>query len=91
MAQRSVEPRGPEPIYEEAPAPDFDYSTPEAQAALQGVSELILEIRTELARRYERKVRLYERTLGLAVVPVLAGRVAIRLARRLGLHWSAIG
>lgn len=70
---------------------EFDYSTPEAQAALQGVSRLILEIRDEYAEPIvyvtdpssERKLRLYERTLGLAVVPVLIRRAVVRLLQRL--------
>ena len=66
-------------------SPDFDYSTPEAQAALQGVTALILEIRESQAEQTAsilRKLALYERTLGLAVVPVLARRAVIVLARR---------
>jgi hypothetical protein len=59
-------------------SPDFDYSTPEAQAALEGVTELILEIRDEAYQL----VRLYERTLGLAVIPVLAARAARRVLKR---------
>jgi len=76
----------------------FDYSTPEAVAALKGVSDLMIDVRSEmetgalkgvssliLELREEmgvagasepvmRKVRLYERTLGLAVIPVLLRR-----------------
>jgi len=57
---------------------DFDYSTPEAQEALAGVTELILEMHTET----KRKTVLYERTLGLAVIPVLLRRAALILYRR---------
>jgi len=57
---------------------DFDYSTPEAQEALAGVTELILEVHTET----KRKTVLYERTLGLAVIPVLLRRAALILYRR---------
>lgn len=61
------------------PAADFDYSTPEAQAALAGITDLILEMQPEI----DRKTVLYERTLGLAVAPVLARRAAIMLYRRI--------
>lgn len=62
-----------------APSEAFDYSTPEAQAALEGVSDLVLEIRNEIMR----PMRLYERTLGLAVIPVLLRRSALGLYRKL--------
>jgi len=62
---------------------DFDYSTPEAQDALAGVTELVLEIRAEI----EGKTRLYERTLGIAVAPVLIRRAAIVAYRRIR-RWS---
>jgi FkbM family methyltransferase len=64
---------------------DFDYSSPEAQVALEGVSNLILEIRADLApqvRSYERKLRLYERTFGVAVIPVLLRRAMLKLLSR---------
>ena len=61
------------------PESDFDYSTPEAQAALEGVTALILEVESEV----ERTTRLYERTLGLAVIPVLLRRGALVLYRRI--------
>lgn len=57
---------------------DFDYSTPEAQAAMAGITDLIVEMQKEI----DRKTLLYERTLGLAVAPVLARRAAIVLHRR---------
>jgi hypothetical protein len=57
---------------------DFDYSTPEAQAAMVGITSLIRELQGEI----DRKTLLYERTLGLAVAPVLARRAAIVLFRR---------
>ena len=60
---------------------DFDYSTPEAQRALMWASDLVLEIRREYTRSVARKVALYERTLGLAVLPVLLRRRLIVLAR----------
>lgn len=59
-------------------ADDFDYSTTEAQAALAGVTSLIIEMQEEI----DRKTLLYERTLGLAVAPVLARRAALVLFRR---------
>lgn len=59
---------------------DFDFSTPEALAALNGVTELVLEIRQEVSGKLE----LYERTLGLAVIPVLIRRALIILHRKLG-------
>ena len=65
---------------------DFDYSTPEAQAALEGLTELVMDIRHEVELQVElsdRKVRLYERTLGLAVIPVLLRRAVLRRFPRL--------
>lgn len=62
--------------------PDFDYSTPEAQEAMRGVTSLILEIREEVTSPMARRMALYERTLGLAVIPVLLRRAAIMLGRR---------
>ena len=63
---------------------DFDYSTPEAQEALRNVSDLILEIRQEVKdNAVERRVALYERTLGLAVIPVLLRRAVIVLRRKI--------
>lgn len=63
---------------------DFDFSTPEAQAALAYAQGLVLEIRDGLRDRpLERKVALYERSLGLAVVPVLLRRAFYALWWRL--------
>jgi hypothetical protein len=64
---------------------DFDYSTPEAQRALIWAEQLLLEIREQYVKPASRKIALYERTLGLAVVPVLLRRgviVLVREARR---------
>ena len=61
---------------------DFDYSTPEAEAAIRAVSALILEIREDLTGPLARKVALYERTLGLAVIPVLLRRAIIGRRKR---------
>jgi hypothetical protein len=58
---------------------EFDFSTPEGFEALRGLSELVLEIRDEVGGR----MHLYERTLGLAVLPVLARRAAGRVKRRI--------
>lgn len=65
------------------PTSDFDYSSPEAIAAMQAISDLVLEIRAEHTGPITRKIRLYERTLGLAVIPVLLRRAAIMLARKI--------
>jgi len=62
---------------------EFDYSTPEAQKALSAALDLVLEIREEQAGPLARKTALYERTLGLAVIPVLLRRAIIVLARRI--------
>lgn len=62
---------------------DVDVSTPEALEALSVLPELILEIRDEFAGPLARKVALYERTLGLAVVPVLVKRGLILLGWKL--------
>lgn len=60
-------------------ADEFDFSTPEGVAAIRAANELVLEVARPLAR----KVALYERTLGLAVVPVLIRRwMVARLRRR---------
>lgn len=61
---------------------DFDYSTPESQQALEQVTSLILEIREEHNGPMARRVALYERTLGLAVIPVLIRRAIIVLSRK---------
>ncbi|MRR38461.1 hypothetical protein EG829_28200 [bacterium] len=60
------------------PKQDFDYSTPEGQKALEGVLDVILDVRREANRR----AALYERTLGLIVLPVLIRRAAIISWRR---------
>jgi hypothetical protein len=65
---------------------DYDYSTPEAQAALSQVSALVLEIREEHARTLQRKIDVYERTLGLAVIPVLVRRAAIVVRKRISMR-----
>jgi hypothetical protein len=61
----------------------FDYATPEAQEAVRAASQLILEVRENANGPLARKVRLYERTLGIAVIPVLIRRAVLKiLARR---------
>jgi len=65
---------------------DFDYSTPQAEAAIRAANAMVLE----LARPLARKVALYERTLGLAVIPVLLRRAILGWwIRRRGQHLSA--
>jgi len=65
---------------------EFDYSTPEGQRAMTAALGLILEIREDQTGPLARKVALYERTLGLAVIPVLIRRALIRRARGEGLR-----
>ena len=65
---------------------DFDYSTPEAQRALSTVIDQVLVIREQLgdpsqARSVGAYDRAYEWSLGLAVIPVLVGRVVARIVR----------
>lgn len=60
----------------------FDYSTPEAEAAIRAATALVLEIREDQTGPLARKVALYERTLGLAVIPVLLRRAIIAMRRR---------
>jgi hypothetical protein len=64
------------------PDDNFDWSTPEAEAAIRAVAALVLEIREERTGPLARKVALYERTLGLAVIPVLLRRAIIARRRR---------
>ena len=80
----------------EARLDEFDYSTPEARHAMKVALDLVLEIREErdatlrgelesTKRKLEkvsRRLALYERTLGLAVVPVRVKRVLARWVRR---------
>jgi hypothetical protein len=60
---------------------DFDFSTPEGEAAIRAAIALVLEVR-ETETRLAWKVRLYERTLGLAVIPVLVRRTILAVKRR---------
>lgn len=60
---------------------DFDFSTPEGEAAIRAAITLVLEVR-ETESRMARKVRLYERTLGLAVIPVLLRRLVLAVTGR---------
>ncbi|MEW5991780.1 MAG: hypothetical protein AB1736_10625 [Chloroflexota bacterium] len=57
---------------------EFDVSTPEAEEAMRAATALVLEVARPLAR----KVELYERTLGLAVIPVLIRRAILARWRR---------
>lgn len=56
---------------------NFDFSTPEGIEALEFASSLVLELREEV----NHQLRLYERTLGLAVLPMLILRLAKRTRR----------
>lgn len=60
-----------------------DYGSPEARAALEHVTGLVLEVRDEQTGPLNRKIALYERTLGLAVIPTLLQRAVIVLGRKL--------
>jgi hypothetical protein len=61
---------------------DFDFSTPEGEAAIRAAIALVLEVRETEISPLARKVRLYERTMGLAVVPVLLRRTILAAKRR---------
>ena len=61
---------------------DFDFSTPEAEAAIRAAIALVLEVRRTETSPLAWKVRLYERTLGLAVIPMLLGRTIRAVKRR---------
>lgn len=68
---------------------ELDYSTPDAEIALNDVIDQVLAIREELldpskARGIGVYEKAYEWSLGLAVIPVLIGRTLVRLARRSG-------
>lgn len=64
------------------PEDDFDFSTPEGEAAIRAALALVLEVRESEISPLARKVRLYERTLGLAVIPVLLRRSIYAVKRR---------
>ncbi len=66
----------------------FDYSTPEAEEAMRIAIELVLDIREEVTRPLARKIAIYERTLGLAVVPLLLQRAALAILKRRPLRRS---
>jgi hypothetical protein len=61
---------------------DFDFSTPEGEAAIRAAIALVLEVRETETGPLARRVRLYERTLGLAVIPVLLRRAILAVKRR---------
>jgi hypothetical protein len=85
MEQDRSSPGNPNDVGDQA-SQDFDFSTPEAQIALEGVSKLVLEIRDELRQQVdlsERKIRIYERSLGVAVVPALIRRLSRRVISRI--------
>jgi hypothetical protein len=60
---------------------DFDFSTPEGEAAIRAAIALVLEVR-EAESGLAKKIRLYERTLGLAVIPVLLRRMILAVRYR---------
>jgi hypothetical protein len=64
------------------PEDEFDFSTPEGEAAIRAAIALVLEVRETETSPLARKVRLYERTLGLAVIPVLLRRTILAVKRR---------
>ena len=66
-----------------ATTPHPDYSSPESEAAIRAALSLVLELREDGTGPLARKVALYERTLGLAVVPVLVRRALRNGWRRL--------
>lgn len=68
------------PSADRAALDDFDFSTPEGRKALEGALDLVQEVREEALW----KTRLYERTLGLAVIPVLLRRAWINARRGSG-------
>jgi hypothetical protein len=62
---------------------DFDFSTPEGEAAMRAAIALVLEVREFETSPLARRVRLYHRTLGLAVIPVLLWE-ELRAAKKRG-------
>lgn len=72
----------PDPMTASSTMEDFDYSSPEAEEAIRAAVALVLEIREETTGPLARKVALYERTFGLAVIPVLLRRAIIARRRR---------
>jgi hypothetical protein len=61
---------------------EYDFSTPEGQQALAAALDLVLEIRNGETGPMARRMALYEKTLGAAVIPVLLRRAFIVLRRR---------
>jgi hypothetical protein len=61
---------------------DFDFSTPEGEAAIRAAIALVLEVRETETSPLARRVRLYERTMGLAVIPMLLRRRILAAKRR---------
>lgn len=64
------------------PKDQIDYSSVETEEAVRAALPLVLEIREHGNGPLSRKVRLYERTLGVAVVPVLLRRLILNLLAR---------
>jgi len=52
-----------------------DFSTPEGEKAMRAAIDLVLEVRKQQIQPLSRKIFIYERTLGLAVIPVLVRRL----------------
>lgn len=73
-----------DPVRGDAPTkPDF--ADPENLAALPYVIDLILDVRREANASHgelTRKIQLYERSLGLLVIPTLVRRAAIAVLRK---------
>jgi hypothetical protein len=63
--------RGTDPDAERQP---IDYSTPEGEMAMHAAIDLILDLREKQVAPLVSKIAIYERTLGLAVIPVLVRR-----------------
>jgi hypothetical protein len=64
------------------PGGDVDYAAPAGEEAIKAASALILELRADVTGPLARKAALYERTLGLAVIPVLLRRAIINWRQR---------
>ncbi len=57
---------------------EFDYADPALENDMMGITALVLTIHAEI----QKKTVLYERTLGLAVIPSLLRWMAIRAYRK---------
>jgi hypothetical protein len=68
-----------------------DFSTPEGEIAIRAAIDLVLELRKKQIGPLSRKVALYERTFGLAVIPVVVRRAIRKLWRRGGKRGRSAG